>query len=93
MTEIEDRLAELERQVEHFNHSDLTDAAVAWIAEVAKHGAITGQTDLAFGNPYGPRLQWTIFPDGKIWLQVCDMNMCPIWRITLTGTGKVPADA
>jgi hypothetical protein len=85
--DLEERVAELERQV---LHADLPLDVAGWLAHIAKNGAITGQQSLAYGRPTGPILQWTIFPDGKVWLQICDMNLCPIWNIRLAAAGKVP---
>jgi hypothetical protein len=86
--DLEHRLAELERKV---NHAELPESVVQWFAELAKHGAVTGSYSIPCGVPYGPVLQYSIYPDGRLWLQVCDFNLASIWRLMLTPPGKVPA--
>src|SRR6266496_2985272 len=79
VSQIEQRLAELERKV---NHADLPAEVIAWFASIAERGAITGQFDINVGrHGYGPVIQYAIYPDGKFWLQLCDMNMACIWRL------------
>lgn len=88
------RLTVLELQVDGLDHIDLTPEIVAWLKDLASTGARSGMVDLFTGHHYAPRLTWAIYPDGKLFLQLCDYNAAPVWSRMLRGAGTPgrPAD-
>lgn len=62
----------------------LPDQVVEWFKNLAKHG----QVSLAWTMPIGylgPILYVKIHPDGKMDLELADVNASIFWRITLRG--------